>query len=209
MSKIILNYILKNFFKYFFILVLIVYGFGVILNLFEEIEFFKKINVNIFLPFMLTSIFVPSMILNLLPFVIFVSSMLYIIKIRNNKDLLTLKVNGFSNIKIFFIFASTSFFLGWLILVLINPFTSSMLQYYEKTKSKYARDIDHLVSFNKNGLWIKENLEIGTRIITAKKPEGKNLIDVEIFQFDENFLLKKKYLVKKPILKILIGNSLM
>ena len=192
MSKIILNYILKNFFKYFFILVLIVYGFGVILNLFEEIEFFKKINVNIFLPFMLTSIFVPSMILNLLPFVIFVSSMLYIIKIRNNKDLLTLKVNGFSNIKIFFIFASTSFFLGWLILVLINPFTSSMLQYYEKTKSKYARDIDHLVSFNKNGLWIKENLEIGTRIITAKKPEGKNLIDVEIFQFDENFLLKKK-----------------
>ena len=43
MSKVILTYILKNFFKYFFILVLIIYGFGVILNLFEEIEFFKKL----------------------------------------------------------------------------------------------------------------------------------------------------------------------
>ena len=101
MSKVILTYILKNFFKYFFILVLIIYGFGVILNLFEEIEFSKKIDVNFFMPLMLTSIFVPSMILNLLPFIIFVSSMLYMIKLRNNKDLLTLKINGFSNLKIF------------------------------------------------------------------------------------------------------------
>ena len=86
MSKVILTYILKNFFKYFFTCVVIIYSFGVILNLFEEIECFKKINVNIFLPLMLTSIFVPSMILNLLPFIIFVSSMLYMIKLRNNKD---------------------------------------------------------------------------------------------------------------------------
>ena len=28
-----------------------------------------------------------------------------------------------------------------------------------KTKSQYARDIDHLVTFNNNGLWIKENLK--------------------------------------------------
>lgn len=201
MNKVIINYILKNFFKYFLLLVLVIYGFGVILNLFEEIEFFKKIDVSIFLPLMLTSIFVPSMILNLLPFIIFISSMLYMIKIRNNKDLLTLKINGFSNIKIFFIFALTSFFLGWLILIILNPVTSSMLQFYEKTKSQYARDIDHLVSFNKNGMWIKENLNYGNRIITAKKPDGTNLIDVKIFQFDENFLLKKKIFSKEADIK--------
>ena len=33
-----------------------------------------------------------------------------------------------------------------------------MSKFYEKTKSNYSRDIDHLVTFNKNGLWIKENL---------------------------------------------------
>ena len=69
-----------------------------------------------------------------------------------------------------------------------------MLQFYEKTKSQYARDIEHLVSFNKNGLWIKENLIDGKRVITATKPEGTNLIDVKIFQFDKDFLLKKKNL---------------
>ena len=197
MSRIILNYILLNFFKYFFIVVLVIYGFGIILNLFEEIEFFKKIEVSIFLPLMLTTIFVPSTILNLLPFIIFVSSMLYMIKIRNNKDFLTFKINGFSSIKIFFIFALTSFILGWLVLMIINPATSSMLQFYEKTKSQYARDIEHLISFNKNGLWIKESLKDGERIVTASKPEGKNLIDLKIFQFDDNFVLQKKIVSKK------------
>jgi len=134
MSKIIFNYILKNFFKYFFLVVLIIYGFGIILNLFEEIEFFKKINVSIFLPFVLTIIYVPSTILNLLPFIIFVSSMLYMIKMRNNKDFLTLKVYGFSSIKIFLIFAVTSFVLGWIVLIIANPVTSSMVQFYEKNR---------------------------------------------------------------------------
>ena len=67
-----------------------------------------------------------------------------------------------------------------------------MLQFYEKTKSKYARDIDHLVSFNKNGLWIKEKLNGKERIITAAKQEGMSILEVEIYQFDENFLLKEK-----------------
>ncbi len=192
MSKIILKYILSNFFKYFFLVVMVIYGFGVILNLFEEIEFFKKINTSIYFPLMLTSIFVPSTILNLLPFIIFVSSMIYMIRIRNSKDLLTLKIYGFSSIKIFFIFAFTSFFLGWLVLMIVNPVTSSMLQFYEKTKAQYAKDIEHLISFNKNGLWIKEKLGNGERIITAKKPDGTNLINVEIFHFDERFLLKNK-----------------
>ena len=84
--------------------------------MFEEIEFFKNIEVDILMPLMLTSIFVPSMIIKLLPFIIFVSSMWFMVKIRNNKDLLTLKVYGYSNIKIFSILAMTSFLFGWIVL---------------------------------------------------------------------------------------------
>ncbi len=197
MSQVILNYILKNFLKYFFIVIIVIYGFGIILNLFEEIEFFKELDVNIFLPLMLTGIFVPSMILDLLPFIIFVSSMMFMIKIRNNKDFLILKVIGFSTLKLFFIFAFASFIVGWLMLIAINPATSSMLRFYEKTKSQYARDIDHLVNFNRNGLWIKENLNNGQRIVTAKKLEENNLIDVEIFHFNKEMLLRNKMFSKK------------
>ena len=114
------------------------------------------------------------------------------LSIRNNKDLLTLKVFGYSNFKIFFVLAMTSFLLGWLILFFINPVTSAMAKYYEQTKSVYAKDIDHLITFNNNGLWIKENLDQGYRIVTASKYGGENLNDITIFNFDENLELKEK-----------------
>ncbi len=201
MNKIIFNYLLKNFLKTFFIVVLVFYCFGIILNLFEEIEFFKNIDVNIFTPLILTSLYIPSLIIQILPFIIFISSMWFMLKIRNNKDLLSMKIFGFSNLKIFFILAGTSFILGWLILILINPITSSMAKYYEITKSNYSRDIDHLVTFNKNGLWIKENFKTGNRIISADKPEGKNLINVTIFHLDNDSNLKEKIYSKKANIK--------
>ena len=198
MNNIILGYLLKNFLKTFLTVVIIFYAFGVILNLFEEIEFFKNIDVSFITPLALTSIFIPSMIIKILPFIIFISSMWFMLSIRNNKDLLTIKVFGYSNIKIFFILAIASFVLGWLVLFVANPITSSMSKYYEKTKSGYSRDIDHLVNFNKNGLWIKENLENNKmRIISAAKPEGENLLDVTIFHFDSKSNLIEKIFSKK------------
>ena len=57
-----------------------------------------------------------------------------------------------------------------------------MVMYYEKSKSQFARDIEHLISFfNKNGLWIKESNNDRQIIITAEKPENLNLINVTIF----------------------------
>ena len=103
MNNIILNYLLKGFFITKFKIIAIFYCFGVILNLLEEVEFFKDLDVSILTPLMLTSIFVPSMIMHLLPFIIFISSMWFLLQIRNNKDLLTIKTFGYSNLKIFFI----------------------------------------------------------------------------------------------------------
>ena len=127
--------------------------------------------------------------------------MWFMIKIRNNKDLLILKVFGYSNIRIFFILALASFLMGWLILFFANPVTSSMSKYYEKTKSKYSRDIDHLVSFNRNGLWIKENTKVGKRIISADRPEGLYLINVTIFHLNNEFNLIEKINAKKAYIE--------
>ena len=201
MSKILYNYLLLNFLKTFLLLVGVFYSFGVVLNLFTEIEFFKNLDVGILKPIILTSIIVPSILLKLLPFVIFISSMWFMLKIRNNKDLLTLKVFGCSNLKIFFILAFTAFLLGWLILFFVNPITSSLSKYYEKTKSNYSKEIDHLVTFNRNGLWIKENLALGTRIISSSKPEKENLLDVTIIHLDDNFNLIEKIISKKVSIK--------
>ena len=42
-----------------------------------------------------------------------------------------------------------------------------------KQNQIFSRDIDHLVSVNKNGLWIRENLDEDTRVITAEKTKIK------------------------------------
>ena len=58
--------------------------------------------------------------------------MWFMIKIRNNRELLTLKVFGYSNLKIFLIVAFTSFILGWIVLIIANPITASMSKFYEQ-----------------------------------------------------------------------------
>jgi len=190
--KILFQYLLSNFFKSILKVILIFYCFGLILNLFEEIEFFKNLNTTLLLPITLTALYIPSMMIKLLPFIIFISSMWFLLNLRNSKDLLALKIFGYSNFKIFFILASTSFIFGWLVLFTINPITSAMMKYYEQTKSEYSRDIDHLVSINKNGLWIKENTEIGQRIISADKTRNNIIKNVKIFNLDKDYNLVSK-----------------
>ena len=192
MNNILLNYLLKGFLKTFIKVTFLFYCFGIVLNLFEEIEFFKDSEASIFTPLFLTSLYIPGLIIQLLPFIIFITSLKFIVDIRNNRDLLTLKILGYSNFKIFFIFAFTSFLLGWMILFFMNPITSIMSKYYEKTKGNYSKDIEHLATFNKNGLWIKENLEGGQRIISASSDQKNKLKDLIIFNFDKNYLLKEK-----------------
>jgi lipopolysaccharide export system permease protein len=193
MNKILLNYILINYLKIILKVTFLFYLFGLILNLFEEIEFFKGIDVSFYIPVTLTVIYVPSIIIDILPFIIFVSSMWFLIDMRDKRELLTYKVYGFSNIKIFLILGLFSFILGWVILSFFNPLSSTMSKYYEKTKSDYSKDIDHLISFNKNGLWIKETLDTKEeRIVYAKKAKNNYLEDVTIFFFNKDFKLKEK-----------------
>ena len=190
--KILFKYLLSGYCKTILKVILIFYCFGIILNLFEEIEFFKNLNTSIVIPITLTAFYIPSMMIKLLPFIIFISSMWFLLNIRNSKDLLILKVYGYSNFKIFFTLAFTSFIFGWLILFAINPITSAMMKYYEKTKSQYSRDIDHLITINKNGLWIKENVNSGYRIISADETRNNILKNIMIFNLDENHNLVEK-----------------
>ena len=196
MNKILFKYLLFGYLKSILKVILIFYCFGIILNLFEEIEFFKNTNTTILTPISLTALYLPNMIVKLLPFVIFISSMWFILSLRNNSDLLNLKVIGYSNFKIFFTLASVSFVLGWITLFAINPITSKMIKYYEQAKSEYSRDIEHLISINKNGLWIKENTDLGHRIISADKTKNNILENIEIFNLNEDHKLIEKIYAK-------------
>ena len=126
-----------------------------------------------------------------MPFIIFISSMWFFISIKQNNELLTLKVFGYSNAKIIALIGSLSFVWGLMILVVINPVTSNMVKYYEKTKSNYSKDTDHLVTINRNGVWIKETKENNLYIINADRLENNNLIDVSINIISNENIIKR------------------
>ncbi len=201
MNSVILNYLVKGFIKNFLVVVAVFYCFGIILNLFEEVEFFKNLEVSILTPIVLTSIYIPSLIIKILPFVIFISSLWFMLSIKNNKDLLTIKIFGFSNIKIFFILAFCAFLIGWIVLFFVNPITSTMSKYYEQVKSNYSRDVDHLINFNRDGLWIKEKLNNKHRFITSKKIDGYYLKDLTIFHLDHKSNLMDKITAEEAYIK--------
>ena len=194
MNKIVNKYLIKGFLKTIFNVVLIFICLGIIMNLFEEIEFFKGLDNQFSLPFFLTFLFVPSLIIKLLPFIIFISSMWYLVKIKTNTDLLSLKVFGFSNLRIISVLCLTTFIFGIVVLFAINPITSSMIKYYEQKKSEYSQFTDHLFSINKNGVWIKENIisNNGSRIVTAKKFKNNFLFNVTVYELNKDQKLFKR-----------------
>ena len=193
MNNQINNYLISNFFKVIFNAILISFCLGLILNLFEEVEFFKNSNESIFLPIILTLSYIPNLIfINLMPFIIFASAMWFFISIKHNNELLTLKVFGYSNAKIIILISILSFLWGLLILLAVNPITSEMVKYYEKTKSNYSKDTDHLVTINRNGVWIKENKKDSLYVINADRLENNYLINVSINIISNNNLIKER-----------------
>ena len=59
MNKVIYNYIIKNYLKIVFNMTLVFFGVVILLNLFQEIEFFKDLDVGFQMPLTLTIMLAP------------------------------------------------------------------------------------------------------------------------------------------------------
>ena len=85
---------------------------GFIMNIFEEINFFKDFEVNISTPIMLSLLFVPSLLNNFFPFVILLSGIWFFLKIKKTDELTAMNVSGMSNLSIIIIPGILSVILG-------------------------------------------------------------------------------------------------
>ena len=193
MNNFVLNkYLVSEFFKSFFNVVLVFCCLGLILNLFEEINYFKNYDVGIGLPIVLSLMIIPSIVINMLPFILFLSSMWAFIKLKNNRDILSLKTFGLSNINFLILFCFSAIFIGIVTLFAFTPMTSVVVKYYEDIKGKYDIDKSHLASINTNGIWIREKSKDNISIIKSQRLEGELLINVSIYKFDKkNSLIKR------------------
>lgn len=185
-SFIINKYLAKELIKVIINTSLIFFCLGVLMNIFEEINFFKDIDVGIHIPIGLSLLYVPSLLYNMFPFIIFLSSIWFFLKIKKTDEAITINTFGMSNFSIILIPSILSIILGIFFITSINPITSLLVKKYETIKGSYERDKDYLAAITENGIWIKEKkLEINN-IIRAASLKDDELINVTIYEFDQN-----------------------
>ena len=185
------KYIFKKFLLSLFKVTLVFSAVVIVMNLLEEISFFKE-NENIFfIPIFLTLINMPSVLFEIFPFIFLISTLFFFIESIDKDEINVFKLYGITNFKIIQILTTLSFFIGIFLLVIFYNISSNLKFLYLDIKNQYSKDDKYLAVVTGNGLWIRDELENSVNYINAEKLEKNKLINLTISEFDNNFKLKR------------------
>ena len=169
MFKSINRYIINEYIKSLFVVIAVMLSIVLLISLLDEFNFFKSKKDLKFIFFITFTILkIPNVLINLFPFIVLFGGIVFYLKIYNHNEVISLRVMGYSNIQIILIPALTSFIIGYIIVFLIVPFSSSMLRYYESLRSEY-NETKNLVFVNETGIWILDKNEKEKNIIRIEK----------------------------------------
>ena len=192
MLKSINRYIVNEYIKSLFVVIAVMLSIVLLINLLDEFNFFKSKKELKFIFFLIFTILkIPNVLINLFPFIVLFGGIVFYLKIYNHNEVISLRVMGYSNIQIILIPALTSFIIGYLIVFLIVPFSSSMLRYYEDLRSEY-NETKNLVFVNQTGIWILDKNEKEKNIIRIEKisKDFSVVSQITIYNYDtsNNFI---------------------
>ena len=190
------KYIIYSFLKNLFRISIFFFSLIIILNLFEEIIFFKDVEVALYLPIFITLLNSLSILFDVLPFVFLISTLFFFSEILDKNELNIYKSFGLTNGKIIKTITATSFVVGILCVVILYNVSSSLKFLYLDIKNDYAQDDKYLAVITANGLWIKDEIDGKISIINAAKINGNYLSDVLITEYDLGFNFKKMIVSK-------------
>ena len=180
------KYLSKEFIKIVINVSIVFFCLGFIMNIFEEINFFKDFDVAITTPIILSLLFMPSLLNNFFPFVILISGIWFFLKMKKTNEQTSMNVSGISNLSIIIIPSILSIILGIFFVTALNPITSLLVKKYETVKGNYEKEQDYLATVTVNGIWIKERGLKANYMIRASHLEKENLMGVTIYEFDKD-----------------------
>ena len=132
------NLVLQKFIKNFLRVSGTFFSLVFVINIFEEINFFKDTNESLILPLGLTFLNSPSIFFDLLPFIFLITTQFFFLEILDKNELLTFKHSGIKNISIVGSLSLISFILGIFIILIFYNFTSQLKNNYLKIKNSYS-----------------------------------------------------------------------
>ena len=106
------KYILKEFVKSLTKILVVFFFLIVISNLFEELSFVEKLNLNPLYPLFLSILNAPSVVFDILPFIFLISTQFFFISLAEKDEFSIFKLNGLTNLKILNLVTLFSFIIG-------------------------------------------------------------------------------------------------
>ena len=185
--KVYIKYIIKNFVKLLFIVSSIFFILVLLLNLLEELNFFKNSDQSLYYPMLLNILNAPSVLINIFPFIFLISTQFLLINLIDKNELIILKNFGIDNFKLISIISLISFVASLFIIIFFYNFSAKLKHFYLEIKNNFATDNKYLAVITDNGIWIKDEIEDNKIIINANLIEGNILKEVVITQFDDSF----------------------
>ena len=188
------------------------FSLALIMNVLEEITFFKDINVTFMIPLLLTFFNSFSILFEIFPFIFLIGTMSFFLEILNKEELIIYKSYGLSNLRIIYLVTSSAFFFGIFIILIFYHLSSNLKFMYYEIKNDYTSDDKYLAMVTENGIWIKDQLNEKINIINAKNMEEYYLYDVSITQFNNKnefiklitskkiYIKDKTWLINEPVI---------
>ena len=174
------KYLSKLTLKYLFINALIISVLIIFINILEISRIIDKSNNQFYFFLYLSILKLPSVINETIPFIVVISiSFLYRNLISNN-ELISMRNIGFSIFDIFKPIALAILFIGFIILIFVNPLSAKFEKKFDNIKNKDFSDMYSIKIIN-NELWIKniknenEKYFINISDIDLKKMEANNI----------------------------------
>ena len=189
--KVYVKYIVNNFVKLLFIISSIFFLLILVINLLEELNFFKNSNESLYYPLLLNILNAPSILVDIFPFIFLISTQFLLINLIEKNELIILKNFGIDNLSLIGIISLVSFIASLIIIIFFYSFSAKLKHLYLEIKNDFASDNKYLAVITDNGIWIKDEIENNKIIINANLIEGNILKEVVITQFDNNFSPKK------------------
>ena len=190
------QYLIKSLLKNIFLISCLFLILSFLLNILEEIKFFKNLDLGISYSFLLTFLNVPSILYEIFPFIFLISTQMFFVNLFEKEELIVLKKHGVDNLVLIKILITTSLVCGILIVSLFYTISAQMKHSYLSFKNKFTDDKKYLAVVNENGLWIKDEVDNSINIINAEIFENDTLKKLIITQMDKDFNIVKTIIGK-------------
>jgi lipopolysaccharide export system permease protein len=185
------SYLIKLFLKKVLNISLIFLSLVIILSIFEEISFFKELDMKIIFPFFMTLLNAPATLFEIFPFVFLISGQFFFLDLINKNELEVFKIHSLDNLKIIKILFITSFIAGLFLISIYYSLSAKLKFVYLDLKNNYSNDNKYLAVVTETGLWVKDEIDDKFYIVNALEINDNLLNDVLISEFDKEFNLIK------------------